>query len=103
MSNNEPPSHVLQWLESIPVLDKLADSKEHEAVQALVGNEGFRLFLGLLLGSRQAFYAGLSAIPLVNGESAARASVIQGQIKGIDLFRQTILESFSSVGEQQGA
>jgi hypothetical protein len=88
------PEHVQAWLESTPVLAELTDSKQLEMVQSLVGHEGFHLFLGLLLGSRQAFYTALSAIPLDGAANAARASVLQGQIKGIDLVRQTVLEQF---------
>lgn len=92
-------------LEAIPVLAQLADTKQHEAVQSLLDNEGFRLFLGLMLGTRQALYAQLAMRPVANAADAARASVIQGQIQGIDLFRETMLESFMPVGKPttQGA
>lgn len=93
------PSSVLTWLENTPVLAEISDSKEREAFQSLVGHEGFRLFLGLMLGARQTFYTQLAALPLNGMENAARASVIQGQIKGIDLARQTVVEFFSPVGD----
>jgi hypothetical protein len=83
------------WLTSLPVVTEIEDSKQLEAVQSLLGHEGFATFLGLLLGSRQAFYVALAAIPLDGAANAARASVLQGQIKGIDLVRQTVLEQFT--------
>ena len=89
MAMNEHAA-VLLWLEGTPVLDKPQDSKQTEAVRELAGNEGFRIFLGLLLGSREAFYVQLARLPLNSADAAARASVIQGKIAGIDLARQTV-------------
>lgn len=89
------------WMVSVPLLTDITESKQLEAFQSLVGHEGFAVFLGLLLGSRQAFYAALAAIPLDGAANAARASVIQGQIKGIDIARETVLEQFKPA--EQGA
>lgn len=94
------PSAAQKWLESIPILTHLEDSQQRAAFESLIGHEGFRLFLGLLLGSRQAFYVALAAHPVFNAEGAARASVIQGQIKGIDLARQTVLDTLTPDGAQ---
>jgi hypothetical protein len=96
-------AEVQIWLESVPVLVAPRDSKEQEELVKLVGHPGFAAFLGLMLGAREAQYQALANIPLSNMEGAARASVLQGIIKGIDLTRQTVLELFPADEATEGA
>lgn len=100
MSNRED---VERWLSSVPVYAELPDSKALEDVVSLVGHPGFYHLLGLMMGSKQAYMVQLSHIPLNNADAAARASVLQGQIKGIELLRETMLEQFSSNTPDDGA
>lgn len=75
---------------------------EKEQVKKLVEDVGFHHLLRLMLGARQAQYMVLSNIMLGDPSNVARASVIQGQIKGIDMLRETVLELFKPV-EGEGA
>jgi hypothetical protein len=95
-----PVENAQRWLEDIPVLAELSNSDEQIAVQSLIGHEGFRLFLGLMLGSRQAKYLQLSKVPLANSADATRAAVIQGTIAGIEMSRETVLECFQPLGSR---
>jgi hypothetical protein len=88
---------VMRWLEELPILAELKDSKQAEAVRSLAGHEGFGLLIGLLMATRQAFYVQLANLPIGNSTDAARFSVLQGQTKGIDLVRETLLELFPDV------
>jgi hypothetical protein len=89
--SNINPSTVQDWLESIT---PIAESTEQQdaAARELLGNDGLAAVIGLMLGSRQTFYTQLAHLPLDTAANVSRASVIQGQIKGIDLLRQTLLE-----------
>lgn len=79
------------WLGRLPVLSELR-GKDEQAVQEMLGSDGLTAILGLLLGSRQAFYATLSALPLGEETMRHRASVLQGKIQGIELVIQTVRE-----------
>ena len=85
---------IQRWLEETPVIDRFQDSKQKEAFLELVGHEGFRVFLGLMLGLQQTFMRQLAspALPINGAEGAARASVLQGKIQAIDLERQSVLD-----------
>lgn len=79
-------------LDAVPALDVLPDSKAIEEMQDLLKHPALPLFWGLLQGSKQAQLVVLANSPLTNMETVSRASVIQGTIKGVDLFYHTLLE-----------
>jgi hypothetical protein len=79
-------------LDSVPALDELRDSKETEALQDLLRHPGLPLLWGLMLGARQTQFQMLAHAPLTNMETVSRASVIQGAIKGIEMFYTAVLE-----------
>jgi hypothetical protein len=83
-----------------PVLVEL-DGKQMEAVEEFFKSDVPAILWGLMLGSKQAHYVALSNSPLTNMETVSRAAVIQGQIKGIDLFYDTLLELTIPSQEQE--
>lgn len=90
------------WLNNLPVLTTVGD-KARDEFKALLGGDAMTAFLGLLLGTRQGYYAQLSNYPLGNAESSCRASVIQGHIKGIDMVIDTVRELAQSPKSEEGA
>ena len=91
-------------LDEMPALETLRDSKEVEAMQALLDHPGLPLLWGLMQGARQAQFQVLAHSPLTNMETVSRASVLQGTIKGIELFYSTVLEQAvpsPGAGEQE--
>lgn len=97
----EKKEEVIRWFESLPVLADVKLGVDRQALLDLAGHHGFGVFIGLMMGARQAFYTQLAALPISNMESAARASVIQGRVQGIDLIRETLLEQFIQPAEGQ--
>lgn len=79
------------FLGRVPVLSKVIDEDERN-LQELIHHPGLPVFLGLLLGSRQALYATLSVLRLGDEDGRHRASVLQGKIQGIELTIQTVRE-----------
>lgn len=92
---------AFKWLEDVPVLDGITSTPDVEAIKTLIGHEGFSLLLGLLMGSRQAYFVALANLPLGNSADAARLSVLQGKVQGIDLIRETLLEQFPQPAEDK--
>ncbi len=92
---------LLSDLERTSVLTSL-DSKQQSEVEEVLKHPGLRHIYGLLLGSRQAYYAALSRMPLTNMETVSKAAVIQGTISGIELFRDTLLTLTVPTVEQNG-
>ena len=79
------------FLGRLPVLSKV-DSEDERNLQEFIHHPGLPVFLGLLLGSRQAFYATLSNLRLGDEDTRHRASVLQGKIQGIELTIQSVRE-----------
>lgn len=93
---------IKDWLESHqPKAELLPD--EAEALQSLIGNKGLGALLSLMMAARHVSYITLAALPLGTDEMVARASVIQGTIKGIDLIRETLLEQTMPAQASEGA
>lgn len=83
---------VQAWFDEIVPLTEITETKDREQFEKLLGHPGFAVLLGLMLTARQGFYAQLSKIPLHGAADAARASVTQGTISGIELLWQTVLD-----------
>lgn len=100
MNSYEKEAYVkaLAWLEGIEPIAEITSQEDVDAIKSLVGHEGFRLLCGLLLGSRAGLYVQLSHAPLGTSTDAARLSVTQGKIQGIELVRETVLEMYSEKG-----
>lgn len=81
-----------QWLKRIPVLTAPRNPEEELNINELLLHPGLPILLGLLFGSRQAFYAQLSYQPLKDDDGSWRAAVLQGKIQGIELVVQTVKE-----------
>lgn len=79
-------------LNATPVSTVPEDSKAHEDILALYEHPGFYHLYGLLLGARQGQLMMLAQVPLGNAAQVTHAAVIQGTIRGIELFYQTALE-----------
>jgi hypothetical protein len=91
-------------LDSAPVLDKLPDSKATEELHDLFRHPGLAHLWGLLLGARQSMFLTLSQSPIGSTGEIQRIGVIQGTIKGIELFRDTVLEqAMTSDDKAEGA
>ncbi len=84
-------NEVERWLTGIEPRVELGGSEE-AALLSLMGHPGLTALVGLMLGSRAAFYVQLAALRLTGPDAVAAASVIQGQIQGVDLLRNTLLE-----------
>jgi hypothetical protein len=84
-----------------PVLTVLPDSKAEESMADLLKHPALPLLWGLMLGAKQAQYVGLANMPMGNMAEVARAAVIQGTIKGIDMFYDTLLELSVPSSEQE--
>ena len=82
---------IEHWIKNQAVKTELTD-KERDAVWELLDNKGFKGLIGLMFAARQAQYAILATRPLGTAEHSAQAAVIQGVIKGIELFFQTVIE-----------
>lgn len=84
---------VQAWLETVEFasIEKLTQ-QQSEDLLSLVGHPGMKLLLGLLVGERQGLYVQLGNAQLGTAEAAARASVLQGTIKGIDRLPALLLE-----------
>lgn len=89
------------WLESIPPLGGISSEQYDGLMQLCVDNSPLWALLGLLLGQRQDQMQILAAMPLGNSADAARASVIQGHIRGLDAARQTLLGLAKRAAEKQ--
>lgn len=68
-------------------------------LEDMVKSPGFLHYIGLLLANRQALYVALSNAELGTSEKSGRASVLQGQIKGLELARDNVLECFPPAGD----
>lgn len=90
-------------LQHAPVLTEIRGIDNRAAIEDFLAHPGFSLFWGLLLGSRQAYYAALSSAPAGNTEEVRRIGVLQGTIKGIELVSQTALEQLAPSGDREGA
>lgn len=88
-------------LRNAQVLENLPDSKAEEAMQELLKHPAIPLLWGLMLGAKQALYRTLENLPLGNMAEVSFASVIQGKIKGIDMFYDTLLELSVPSPEQE--
>lgn len=88
-----------QFLDVVPLTE--LDNKQQAEAEEVLRHPGLKHIYGLMLGGRQALYAGLSNYPLTNMETVAAASVIQGRIKGIESFRDTLLELTVPSGDTQ--
>jgi len=71
------------------------DSAELGKIEDMLKHPGFKLYAGLLLGSRQALLMALANTPLGTAEKSAQASVLQGKVHGLDLALETIVELFT--------
>lgn len=99
---NERQKAVQAWMESLPLV---TDFAELDAVQStallrlLSSGSGLEPLLGLLMAEKQALMVQLSHTVLDNSGAAARASVLQGKIQGIERIRETILEFVHVAGK----
>jgi hypothetical protein len=91
MGNEQGRSSVESWVNNILPLAALTQEQE-KAVQELLGHSGVEVLVGLMLGTREAFLVMLASLPLNTPANVTHASVLQGQIKGIDLLRHTLIE-----------
>lgn len=82
---------LTEWLEGITPKTYFNEADRIE-VSKLLALPGFRTLLCSLQAEREAFRATLEGMPLTNQDQAARASVLQGQIKGIDRIRHHLLD-----------
>jgi hypothetical protein len=92
-----------QRLDNCPVLDGVHDSKDQEALEATLASDGFFILWGLLLGTRQAYYAALGQAPLGKAEEVTRAARIQGQIRGVETLYNTAIDSVAPAPSADGA
>jgi hypothetical protein len=79
-------------LDNASVLTDVSESRDMEALQDLLKHPGLPILYGLMLGTRQAYYAALANAPLTNMETVAVAARTQGIISGIELFGNTLIE-----------
>lgn len=91
---------IEQWLNDVPIRTELS-AIELEQLFLLTTNAAFKGLLGLLLGERQSKLIQLANLPLNSPETSARASVLQGEIKGIDKIRQTLIEVYIAQPQEQ--
>ncbi len=94
--------NIITWLEDIPLVTEILTEEQAEALESLVGHEGFQLLLGLILAEKQGLYMRLANTPLVEGQVIA-AAVIQGQIKGIERLRETLVEQAQLLFGREGS
>jgi hypothetical protein len=91
-------------LDNSPVLAEIPDSKAMEELHDLFKHQGLPHLWGLLLGARQTWFVALSQAPVGSTAEIQRLGVIQGTIKGIELFRDTVLEqAMTSDEKHEGA
>lgn len=83
--------------------DRALFTDEQNALESLVGHEGFSVLLGLMVGTRQGFLTQLGAMPLSTEPGRYQAAVLQGQIKGLNLLPQLVLDQFPSGGADSAA
>lgn len=93
---------VEAMLNNLPVLSSVPISAEAD-LQDLLAHPGLPTLLGLVLGSRQAFYATLSRLPLGTAEKSCVAAVIQGKIIGLETIIETVREQAVSSDADEGA
>lgn len=79
-------------LDAVVAVDEVRDHRQAEELQQLLEHPALPTLWSLMLGARQAQYAILANSPLGGMEQVTRASVIQGTIKGIEMFYETALE-----------
>lgn len=82
---------LTRWLEELTPQTYFTEADRIE-VTKLIAMPGFKTLLCSLQAEREAFRATLEGMPLTNQDQAARASVLQGQIKGIDRIRHHLLD-----------
>lgn len=91
---------IEQWLNAVPIRTELSAIELEELFQ-LTENRAFKALLGLLLGERQSKLVQLANLPINSPETGARASVLQGEIKGIDKIRETLIEVYMAQPQEQ--
>lgn len=79
-------------LDGAPLLTVVPDSKMQESVEEFLKHPALPIVWGLMIGAKQGYRVALEDSPLINMETCWRAGVIQGTIKGIDVFYHTLLE-----------
>lgn len=89
-----PRKNMQNQLESFPAKIE-ASGAEIDAMISLVDQEGFKVLVGLLLGEKQALFEQMLLLPLGTPDQDYRMAVTQGQIKGIESIRRTMLEVLS--------
>lgn len=80
-----------KWLKEQGIIESVTD-EQYESVRQLIGNPSFGIFWALLRYRREESAVFLSNAPLGGPERDCAASVLQGNIKAIDLIRELILE-----------
>lgn len=94
---------IKERLDNADVLPAIVDSKDFEQLVDCLKHPGLVHLWSLMLAARQGQFMMLSAAPTGNTAEIQRLGVIQGTIKGIELFRETVLEQFVSSDTTQGA
>jgi hypothetical protein len=89
---------ILKLISESQVLDCLTSTQLAE-VEQIIKSRGFKPYVGLLLGAKQAQLVALSQQQLGSSELSCRASVIQGTIRGIDLALQSFVDLFPEAGD----
>jgi hypothetical protein len=91
---------IEKWLNAVPIRTELTGA-ELDDLFNLTTNRAFKALLGLLLGERQSKLVQLANLPINSPETSARASVLQGEIKGIDKIRETLIEVYMTQPQEQ--
>lgn len=92
---------IIPWLNSIEIVAEPTGDQIDE-VWKLLDEPGLAVLLGLLLGQRQGSLVTLSLVPAASVENQHTISRIQGEIKGLDALRNTLLELFPSDPSHDG-
>lgn len=63
-------------------------------LQKVLTAPGFQVFMGLLLSVRNGHLQMIANLPIVSKEDHWRTAVLQGQIKSVDIIRETLLQLY---------
>jgi hypothetical protein len=91
---------IEKWLNAVPIRTELTGAELNDLFE-LTANRAFKALLGLLLGERQSKLVQLANLAINSPETGARASVLQGEIKGIDKIRETLIEVYMTQPQEQ--
>lgn len=83
-----------KFLDEVPLLDAadLDQDAFDKLVRELTRGSALEALLGLLSAERQGLLWQLAHTPITTPTEAARASVLQGKIQGLERAKETVLE-----------